>query len=434
METQHNSPHIGVIGLGFVGLPLALLFAEKGFPVTGIDLDRNKIQMLSSGISYIPDIKSEKIEECIKKGLFRTSDDYDIVRELNVIIICVPTPLTPKHTPDLTYLDQVANELYPRLKNGQLIILESSTYPGTTKEVLQPTLEKSALKIGQNLFIAYSPERIDPGNQQFTVDNIPKVVSGVTNNCKQRIEQLYRQVFKEVIAVSSTEVAELTKLLENSFRFVNISFMNEFAMLCDALHVDAWEVIHAASTKPYGYTPFYPGPGIGGHCIPVDPLYLYWKVAQYGTDSKFIQISQEVNLRITDYVVEQICNLLPSTSAVNKGNILICGVTYKKDINDVRESPVFPIIRRLNQLGYCVSYHDPHVPELVLDQKRLTSMPLSYKNLQETDCVVILTDHSNLPVPHILRHAKLVYDTRNITNGLPSKARVVRLGGGDRRQ
>jgi len=431
METQENSPHIGVIGLGFVGLPLALLFADKGFPVTGIDLDRNKIQMLNNGKSYIPDIKDEKIEETINKGLFRTTDDYEIVREIDVIIICVPTPLTPFHTPDLTYLKQVANELFPRLKSRQLIILESSTYPGTTKEVLLPILEKSALNIGQNLFLAYSPERIDPGNQQFTVENIPKVVSGVTENCKQRIEQLYSRVFKKVIAVSSTEVAELTKLLENSFRFINISFMNEFAMMCDTLHVDAWEAIHAASTKPYGYSPFYPGPGIGGHCIPVDPLYLYWKAAQYGTDSKFIQISQDVNQTITDYVVDQIYKLISSTNAENKGNILICGITYKKDINDVRESPVFPIIRRFNQLGYSVSYHDPHVPELVLDQQRLSSIPLSNENLQEADCVVILTDHSSLPISTILDHAKLVYDTRNITSGLSSKARVVRLGGGN---
>ncbi|MEH7384979.1 nucleotide sugar dehydrogenase [Bacillus sp. JJ1521] len=419
---------VGIIGLGFVGLPLSLLFADNGFKVIGIDSDESKIEKLNNGVSYLPDITNQELQEVITTSKIKGTVDYDIVETLDVIIVCVPTPLTSYKTPNLSYLKTVGEELAPRIRKGQLIILESSTFPGTTKEVFQPILEKNGLKAGEDFFLAYSPERIDPGNKHYKVSEVPKIVSGVSSNCLQKICNLYKKVFQKIVPVSSTQIAEFTKLLENAYRFINISFINELAILSDTMEIDLWEAINAASTKPYGFTPFYPGPGIGGHCIPVDPLYLAWKSNQCGFDNKMIRLSDEINDLMIDYIVQKIKNLLFDKSSKR---VLIYGVTYKKDINDIRESPAIKIMHLLLQLGIEVSYHDPYVPEMNISECKYTSISLTENTLQQSDCVVILTDHSNIPLDKILGHANLVYDVRNVTNRLKSKAKVIRFGGGE---
>nr|WP_309101229.1 nucleotide sugar dehydrogenase [Fredinandcohnia onubensis] len=418
---------VGIIGLGFVGLPLSLLFAEKGFKVIGIDNDKTKIEKLNNGKSYLPDIKDQELLEVITAGKLMGTSDYDIIKTLDVIIVCVPTPLSSYKTPDLSYLVTVGKELAPRIKKGQLIILESSTFPGTTQEVFQPILEKSGLKAGKDFYLAYSPERIDPGNKQYKVTEISKIVSGVSDNCLQKIGELYKKVFQKIVPVSSTQVAEFTKLLENAYRFINISFINELAILSDAMEIDLWEAIEAANTKPYGFTPFYPGPGIGGHCIPVDPLYLAWKSNQCGFDNKMIQLSDEINDLTIDYIVQKIVKVLFDN---NGKKVLIYGVTYKKDINDIRESPAIKIFQLLQQVGIEVSYHDPFVPEMKIGEHKYTSTPLTETTLQQSDCVLILTDHSTIPINKILDHGRLVYDARNVTSGIKSKAKIIRFGGG----
>ncbi|MGG1484196.1 nucleotide sugar dehydrogenase [Peribacillus castrilensis] len=428
-KINHNNAHfkkVGVIGLGYVGLPLALLFVKKGFEVIGIDVNQSKIESLKQNTSYIPDVSVDQIKDAASSGKFTVSSNYQSAEMVDVIIICVPTPLTSFHEPDLSYLVDVGNSLVPHLQKGQLVILESSTYPGTTRKELLPILEKSELQVGTDLFLAYSPERIDPGNKLITVEEIPKVISGVTNQCSEQIFQLYSQVYNQVVIVSSTEAAELTKLLENTFRFINISFINEFAILCDKLNLNVWEIIQAANTKPYGFTSFFPGPGIGGHCIPVDPLYLLWVAKQSGTNSQFIEISNKLNHDIIQYIADQI----ETISSDKNPRILIYGAAYKKDINDARESSIFPIIQRLDNSHFHVSYHDPFIPEITVNGKKMQSIPLTEEQLQLADCILILTDHSQIPIQKIIDHAKLVYDTRNITEGLTGNAKVIRLGGG----
>ncbi len=424
---QSGKLKIGVIGLGYVGLPLALLFTQKGFQVLGIDIDQNKIESLAKGISYILDIQDEYLNQLITNGDFRVSSNYHDLKDFDVIIICVPTPLSADNTPDLSYLQTTGKKLIPWLKKDQLIILESSTYPGTTREVIQPLLEKSGLTIGKDLYLAYSPERVDPGNRAFLLEEIPKVVSGVTDSCLKNIYDLYCQIFKKVIPVSSTEVAEMTKILENSFRFINISFINEIAILCDTLKINVWEVIDAAKTKPFGYTPFFPGPGIGGHCIPIDPLYLQWKVKQNGFDTQFINLSHQINQSIPHYVVNQVQRLIQDKE---NPSILIYGVTYKKDINDLRESPAYPIIENLKALGTIVYYHDPYVNEINIAGQKMVSVPLNDQLYQKIDCIIILVDHTQIPIHEMMEKAKIIYDTRNITQGLSGKAKVFLLGAG----
>ncbi|MCL6572913.1 MAG: nucleotide sugar dehydrogenase, partial [Bacillus sp. (in: Bacteria)] len=345
---------------------------------------------------------------------------------VDALIICVPTPLTSSHTPELRYLTSVGTALVPHLKKGQLVILESSTYPGTTRNELLPILEQSGLTVGVDFFLAYSPERIDPGNKQIKIETIPKVISGISERCQEKIYNLYSQIYDQVVEVSSPEVAELTKLLENTFRFINISFINEMAILCDELQLDVWEVIKAANTKPYGFTAFYPGPGIGGHCIPVDPLYLQWVARQHGTNSQFIELSNQQNQTIIQYIVDKIEAIFPEKEA----RILIYGAAYKKDINDARESSIFPIIQRLIAANFQVVYHDPFIPEITVNGVKMQSVPLSEEQLTWSDCVLLLTDHSQIPLQKIIDHAQLVYDTRNMTAGLSGKATIIRMGGG----
>jgi UDP-N-acetyl-D-glucosamine dehydrogenase len=423
---------VGVIGLGYVGLPLALLLVEKGFQVLGIDLDSMKINKLAQGASYLTDISNQQIQSAILTKRFQASNDYSLIRSVDTVIICVPTPLSAAHIPDLTYLQQVGIGLTKQIRKGQLFILESSSYPGTTTEFLQPLLELSGYKVGKDIFLAYSPERIDPGNKSFTIGQIPKVLSGVTKECTNKAKELYSQVFNQVVTVSSPETAEFTKLVENCQRFINISFMNELAILCEKMNINIWEVIEAASTKPYGFTAYFPGPGIGGHCIPVDPLYLLWKAKQYGQSSQFVELSDKVNLSMPRHIVKRVKDLLSPRKTLIGAKILIYGVTYKRDVNDLRESSSIEILKLLLEEGVVVTYHDPYVPQLEVDKQVLQSIDLTAEHLQQADCVVILVDHSQIPIQSILDYATLVFDTRNTTKGFQSNAKVVRLGEGNR--
>ncbi len=430
MEPLNKVPDkIAVIGLGFVGLPLSMKLVEKGFKVVGIDTDNKKIQQLKKGLSHIPDIPHEQVEEAINNKKFLPTSDYANIKEAEAVFICVPTPLSKHKTPDLTYVMEAAAQISDYLQKNQLIVLESSTYPGTTREVVLPILEKSGLKIEDDFFLGYSPERIDPGTK-IGVDEIPKIVSGISTSCLKRIEALYKKIYKQVVTVSTPETAEITKLLENTYRFVNISFINEFAFICDSLGIDVWEVIDAASTKPYGYTPFYPGPGIGGHCIPIDPLYLQWKISNYEMSSMFIDAADNVNKETTHYLIKKLKEILPEGKPLNQANILLYGITYKKDINDIRDSKAVELLRYLTEMGTDVSYHDPCVPSFTLDKKQLVSTPLTPETLKDYDCVLILTDHSTIPLQMILENAPLVFDTRNAVNSHKGKAKVVKFGGG----
>lgn len=429
--SNHSFQKIAVIGQGYVGLPLALQFVKKGLYVIGIDVDSKKIEALHKGISYLPDVQDEEIIWSSRTGRFHPTDQYVTVSEANTVIICVPTPLNASHLPDLTLLEKALAEIAKYLRKGQLVILESSTYPGTTREVVQPLLEKgSGLAAGVDFHIGYSPERIDPGNETYKVEDIPKVVSGLTPVCLKHAQALYSNVFKQVVCVSSLEVAEMTKLLENAHRLINISFINEIATICDALNIDIWEVIEAAKTKPFGFTAYYPGPGVGGHCIPVDPLYLQWKAQKVGTMSKFIQLSDEINRSIPSYLANRVKSLLVEHGAPEHANILIYGAAYKKNINDVRESPVLDFIQKLVELGYSVNYHDPYIPEINVGGIIYKSVEINEGVLRKAHCVVIFTDHSEMPVNSIVTHAPLVFDTRNSTARYRDQDHVFRIGSG----
>ncbi|WP_227002673.1 nucleotide sugar dehydrogenase [Salicibibacter kimchii] len=428
---HHGNKKIGVIGLGYVGLPLALLVTQNDHHVTGIDTDANKIKQLQKGKSHIPDLSDTAITSALSSGSLTVTTNYDVAASLDTIIICVPTPLLNDGEPDLRFIRQVSEALVPRLQKHQLIILESSTYPGTTRDVILPILEKSGLIIGKDFHLGYSPERIDPGNQSIEVKDIPKVISGITDNCFHHLSLFYRSIFTQVTPASSVEVAELSKLLENSYRFINISFINEMAMLCDKLDINLWDAINAASTKPYGFTPFFPGPGIGGHCIPVDPLYLYWIGQKHGYHHRFLSLAENTNNHLPTYITQQVQSRIEKKRTIKASNILVCGIAYKKDSNDVRSSPALSIIRNFLQLGATVTYHDPYVPEVTIDEQTYHSLPLTTKQLEDADIVVLLTDHSTFPMEKIMNHAPLIYDTRNQTEGLQGNAEVVVLGGGN---
>jgi len=434
----NKQAHVGVIGLGYVGLPLLVEFASKGFAGTGFEVDETKAKQINEGISYIGDVSSRKLKEVVDAKRLRATTDFSHLRECDAIIICVPTPLRKTKEPDVSYILAAAEQIAKHLRRGQLIILESTTYPGTTNEVLLPMFEEKGLKLDEDFLLAFSPERVDPGNPQFQTHNIPKVVGGVTDDSTTVAAHLYSQIVNDVHAVSSARVAEAAKLLENTFRAVNIGMANEMARLCYALNIDTWEVIRAAATKPFGFMPFYPGPGIGGHCIPLDPHYLSWKARQHGFDSRFIGLAEEVNSRMPEHVVQLVSDGLNDERKAMKGsNVLLLGVAYKKDINDVRESPALSIIDRLRAKGANVRYHDPFVAELHFDDAHtdstgepLNSVPLTNEELQAADCVIIVTDHSDIDYKHVCSMVPLVVDTRNALNGdirRESKARVIRL-------
>ncbi len=429
---------VGVIGLGYVGLPLLTEFAGKRFKAMGFEVDSDKASRINAGESYIGDVNSKDLAKLVKDNLLKATTDFDQLKDCDAIIICVPTPLRKTKEPDVSYILAATDEIKKRLRRGQLIILESTTYPGTTDEVLLPLFEETGLKLDDDFLLAFSPERVDPGNPQFQTHNIPKVVGGVTSDSTEVATCLYSQIVREVHSVTSARVAETAKLLENTFRAVNIGMANEMAKLCYALNIDTWEVIRAAATKPFGFMPFYPGPGIGGHCIPLDPHYLSWKARQHGFDSRFIGLAEEVNSRMPEHVVQLISDGLNDVrKAMNGARVLLLGVAYKRDIDDVRESPALSIIDRLRAKGAEVHYHDPFVKEIRFDDAHieasgepLTSEPLTDEVLSGADCIVIVTDHSGIDYGRVCRLASLIIDTRNALNGdlrRDSSARIIRL-------
>jgi UDP-N-acetyl-D-glucosamine dehydrogenase len=430
--------HIGVIGLGYVGLPLLVEFAANGFEGTGFEVDQSKADQINAGRSYIGDVPAGRVKQLVAEKRLRATTNFDDLSKCDALIICVPTPLRKTKEPDVSYILAAAEQIQKRLRRGHLVILESTTYPGTTNEVLLPMFEESGLKLDEDFLLAFSPERVDPGNPQFLTHNIPKVVGGVTPDSTVVAAILYSQIVKDVYSVSSARVAETAKLLENTFRAVNIGMANEMARLCYALNIDTWEVIQAAATKPFGFMAFYPGPGIGGHCIPLDPHYLSWKARQHGFDSRFIGLAEEVNSRMPEHVVQLVADGLNDESKAMKGSkVLLLGVAYKKDIDDVRESPALSIIDRLRAKGANVSYHDPFVKELSFDDAHttsggepLSSVPLTDEELRGTDCLIIVTDHSQIDYQRLCRLASLIVDTRNALNGevrKESAARIIRL-------
>ena len=411
---KNRKAKIAIVGLGYVGLPLAVGFAKKGFSVLGLDSDKSKVGKVNKGQSYIKDISSPELEKVIKKRRLSATTDKKILNKVNIIIICVPTPLDNHNQPDISALQNTAVTISKFIKKNQLIILESTTYPGTTREVLLPILEKSGLTVGQDFFLAFSPERIDPGNKQYTVKNIPKVIGGITPKCSTLASLLYKSFISKTVIVSSPETAEMTKLLENIFRVVNISMTNELALLCGKMNIDIWEVIEAAKTKPYGFMPFYPGPGIGGHCIKVDPFYLSWKAKEYGFYARFIELAGQINEQMPHYVVTKVIFALnQNKKSVNDSKILVWGVSYKKDIGDTRESAAYPILHDLLKKGAKIEYFDPFVKEFKVNGQLLKSIKYTSKVLKNYDCVLILAAHSDFDYNEVAQKSATVVDTRN---------------------
>lgn len=429
---------IGVVGLGYVGLPLIVEFSLKGFPTIGFEVDEKKVASINEGKSHIVDVPSEDVQKCIDGGKFKATTDFSELEKCDVVIICVPTPLRKTKDPDMSYILAAGNEIKKYMHRGQLVVLESTTYPGTTDEVLQPMFEKAGFKLDEDFLLAFSPERVDPGNPQFQTHNIPKVVGGVSEDSTEAASFLYSQIVENVHSVSSARVAEACKLWENTFRAINIGMANEMAKVCNALGIDTWEVVRAADTKPFGFMAFYPGPGIGGHCIPLDPHYLSWKARQHGFDSRFISLAEEINSSMPKYVVKLVVDSLNENEKAVKGSkILILGVAYKKDIDDMRESPALSVIDLLRAKGAEVVYHDPFVPEVTFDHaytigdgEPLYNTDLTDELIKESDCVIICTEHSNVDYGKVTELASLVVDTRNALdkdvreNG---KAKIIRL-------
>jgi UDP-N-acetyl-D-glucosamine dehydrogenase len=425
-KIRDRSARVGVVGLGYVGLPLAVEFAKAGFAVTGIDLQQAKVDKVNRAESYIRDVADADLHEVRKNKLLTAVSDFRVVAELDTINICVPTPLRKTKDPDMSYIISACQEIAKYFHPGMLIILESTTYPGTTEEVLLTTLSATGLAVGKDFFLCFSPERVDPGNPRFQTRNIPKVVGGVTPECTELGALFYRQALQTVIPVSSTRVAEMVKLLENTFRMINIGLVNEIAIMCDRMGINVWEVIEAAATKPFGFMPFYPGPGLGGHCIPIDPFYLSWKSREAGIEARFIELAGHINGQMPHFVLEKIQNALNDVSKPIKGShIHIMGVAYKRDIDDVRESPALDIIHLLRKRGATVTYSDPHVPAIEIDGDQFFSVRFPDK-VSSADCTVIITDHSNVDYEALVQDAKLIVDTRNALRGY-SDAKIFRL-------
>ena len=420
---------IGIVGLGYVGLPLAVAFAEEGFTVVGVDLDARKVAALQRGESYVEDVPAAVITALRDRGLFSASSDYATLADVDAISICVPTPLRKTKDPDISYIVDATECIatYMPADGGQLIVLESTTYPGTTEEIVLPRLSRDGLQVGRDFFLAFSPERIDPGRTDYTVRTTPKVIGGATPDCLEVAVALYGTVVDRPVPVSGTAAAEMVKLLENTFRAVNIGLVNEVALMCDRLGLNVWEVVGAAATKPYGFMPFYPGPGLGGHCIPIDPHYLSWKLRTLNYTARFIELAAEVNSHMPDYVVGKVGDALNAErKAINGSRVLVLGVAYKRDVGDVRESPALDVIHLLQQRGAEVSYHDPYVGSLRREGLDLDSAPLTDATLAAADCVVVVTDHSAFDWDHIGATARLIVDTRNALKGRAAQ-RVVTL-------
>lgn len=424
-KIRSRTARVGIVGLGYVGLPLAVEFANAGFQVTGIDLSESKVERVNAGESYIADIPSAVVQKLISAKKLRATTDFSAVRELDTINICVPTPLRKTKDPDMSYIVSACQEIAKYFHPGMLAILESTTYPGTTDELVLPMLERPGWRVGQDFFLCFSPERVDPGNPKYHTANIPKVVGGVTAACTEMGRLFYSQALHTVVPVSSTQVAEMVKLLENTFRMINIGLANEMALMCDRMDINVWEVIEAAATKPFGFMPFYPGPGLGGHCIPIDPFYLSWKTKQAGIEARFIELAGYINGQMPHFVVDKVQNALNDHGKPVKGSrIHIMGVAYKRDIEDVRESPALDIMLLLKRRGATLSYSDPHVPHLKLDGLDL------YSEAEEkgaiADCAVVVTDHSAFDYRKLAKTARLIVDTRNALKGVVAD-NIVRL-------
>jgi UDP-N-acetyl-D-glucosamine dehydrogenase len=425
-KIRNRTAHVGIIGLGYVGLPLAMEFAKAGFSVTGIDIQESKVSQLNRGESYVQDVPTDTLKKWVSGGKFRATSDFSVILDLDTINIAVPTPLRKTKDPDMSYIVSACQETAKYLRPGKLVILESTTYPGTTDELVLPMLEASGWKVGQDFFLCFSPERVDPGNAQYQTVNIPKVVGGITPECTRLGALFYAQALETVVPVSSTSVAEMVKLLENTFRMINIGLVNEMALMCDRMGINVWEVIDAAATKPFGFMPFYPGPGLGGHCIPIDPFYLSWKTKQAGIEARFIELAGHINGQMPHFVVDKIQGALNEHSKPLKGShVHILGAAYKRNIDDVRESPALDIILLLERRGSRVTYSDPFVATLRLDDHELSAQdPIAMAS--EADCVVVVTDHSGVDYTTIVERAKLIVDTRNALKNHPSP-KIVRL-------
>ncbi len=425
-KIRNRTAKVGIVGLGYVGLPLAVEFARAGFDITGIDVQQSKVEALNAGRSYVQDVPTEALRPHVESGKFRATTDFSVLRELDTVNIAVPTPLRKTKDPDMSYVVAAAEEVARYAHPGLLVILESTTYPGTTEELLLPMLEKNGLKVGEDFFLCFSPERVDPGNPKYQTKNIPKVVGGITPACTEMGALFYAQALDQVVPVASTSVAEMVKLLENTFRMINIGLVNELALMCDRMGINVWEVIDAAATKPFGFMPFYPGPGLGGHCIPIDPFYLSWKTKQAGIEARFIELAGYINGQMPHFVVDKVQNALNEHSKPVKGShVHVAGVAYKRDIDDVRESPALDVILLLEKRGARVTYSDPHIPSIRLDARQLNSTDL-LPAAADADCVVIITDHKAFDYKGLVDSARLIVDTRNALKGFRSE-KIVRL-------
>ena len=421
----------GVVGLGYVGLPLAVEFARAGFVTTGIDLDRRKVDAVRQGTSYIPDVPTAEVARLVAEGRLQATDDFSVVAGLDTINICVPTPLRKTKDPDMSYIVSAVEQIAKHLHRGMLVILESTTYPGTTEELVQPMLEAGGLKAGVDFFLAFSPERVDPGNPTFNTHNVPKVVGGLGDESTSLAGALYGAAIETIVPVSSPQAAEMVKLLENTFRMVNIGLVNEIALMCDRLGIDVWEVVKAAATKPFGFMPFYPGPGLGGHCIPIDPFYLSWKAKQNGFDPRFIELAGQINGAMPHFVVDKIGDALNRhRKSINGSTVLVLGIAYKRDIDDMRESPSLDVMAVLHQKGATVRYADPYVPALAARAWHggfdMQTEPLTPEAIADADCVAILTEHRTVDYDMVLKSARLIVDTRNAIAGV--HPHVIKLG------
>ena len=428
-KIDDRSARIGVIGLGYVGLPLAVELAAAGFEVIGFDIDAEKIRAIESGNSYIGDVSMEALRSAREGNRLRATTDFDQLHEVQIVNVCVPTPLTKTKDPDVSFMAHAVEEIRKRLHPGELIILGSTTYPGTTRELFVPVLEETGLKVGKDFSLAFAPERIDPGNTRYKVRNVPKVVGGESAICTELACKLFDTVFDTTVPVSSTQAAEMVKLLENTFRAINIGLANEVALMCERLDLDVWEVIEAAATKPYGFMKFLPGPGLGGHCIPVDPSYLAWRMKSLNFSARFIELATEINSSMPAHVADRVSDLLnESQLAVNGAKVLIVGVAYKPDVSDLRESPAIDVISLLVKKGAKVTYHDPFVAECQIDEIRYKGSELGDEVLAESDLVVILTDHTGIDYGRLVERASRVFDTRNATRGLEDpEGKITRL-------
>ena len=430
-QFKEKTARIAILGLGYVGLPLAVVFAEAGFNITGIDPDKRKIDSLKKGVSYIPDVPNEKLAGLVKSGRLKATTDFSVLKDMDAASICVPTPLRKTGDPDMSFILSATGELAKYMHKGMVVVLESSTYPGTTREVLLPMLgEKNGLKVGEDWFLAFSPERVDPGREDFTTLNTPKVVGGITDACGEVTAAWYGEALQHIHLVSSAEAAEMAKLLENTFRMVNIGMVNELAIMCELMGVDVWEVIDAAATKPFGFMKFTPGPGLGGHCIPIDPLYLSWKMKAYQYTAHFIELASDINTNMPRYVISRILDAMNDRGQTLKGSkCLVLGVAYKPNIDDIRESPALDVIGLLQKKGATVEYHDPYIPTLKThNDLEMRSVPDLMAAVREADCVIIVTNHTSYDYKAILNAAKFIFDSRNALGKMgKDNPKVVRL-------